>query len=91
MSIGTEYKNNTHGAILIVLELEGKPACKGSQIQAVSLKHRLLPKKKVKRNQIFFLQLAENLNVAALQICCRVKKNKSQKQMHKKKHSQAWC
>lgn len=57
MSIGTKYKNNTHWAILIVLELEGKAACKEGQIQAVSLKRRLLPKKKVKRNQIFFYNL----------------------------------
>lgn len=74
MSIGAEYENNTHWAILIVLELEGKAACKEGQIQAVSLKSRLLPKKKVKRNQIFFLQLAENLSVAALWICSQCQK-----------------
>lgn len=52
MSNGTAY-NNIHCSTSIVGEWKGKPTCKEGQIQAAVLKHRLLPKKKVKRNQIF--------------------------------------
>lgn len=43
---GSEHKNNRSWAISVVLGLEGKAASKGGQVQAASLKQRLLLKKK---------------------------------------------